>query len=512
MGAAESVEHVEHVDKISLKVMVDKKRHKVVYAEAGKDFVDVLLSFLTLPLGTIARHVAKESNIEAVKFGSISSLYQSLKDLNPKYLWNPTCKEMLLYPRNSMEAYCRQLRLNIDDTEPVKYFVCENLECNSSVKENKNRLSLFRDQKCGCGKVLNIKVSPKECLSLENGFAKVNASFIISDDLYVMPNVFGTVVYLHQKHKITNIEAIAEKTVEIGKKEVIDILKLSLVTKTPLTDFVFKKNLFPLEKRKQFEFRIREVKSDKARQMSVKIVRRKSTGEILFVEAGEDFIDFVFSFLTFPLGGVSHMLEGFSSLNCIDSLYKSVYKLSPDIYLMSQAVKEKLSNPPIAAQFELSNQILPICAVSLPVYYYHSFLSNSRYREVFTTTTTTTTTSTTTSTRKCYGYSSDSYVPLNLVDPKFSSSKSSSSGEYVKGPSIYMVTDDLVVSPISSFNAISHLNSLNVPLLDVEEKVVRVGPKEGLCILKASLTSTSALTNGLNQFIRTTIEKEKLIK
>ncbi|PNY13523.1 hypothetical protein L195_g010179, partial [Trifolium pratense] len=464
MGAAESVEH-----KISLKVMVDKKRHKVVYAEAGKDFVDVLLSFLTLPLGTIARHVAKESNIEAVKFGSISSLYQSLKDLNPKYLWNPTCKEMLLYPRNSMEAYCRQLRLNIDDMEPVKYFVCENLECNSSVKENKNRLSLFRDQKCGCGKVLNTKVSPKECLSLENGFAKV-----------------------------------------------IDILKLSLVTKTPLTDFVFKKNPFPLEKRKQFEFRIREVKSDKARQMSVKVVRRKSTGEILFVEAGEDFIDFVFSFLTFPLGGVSHMLEGFSSLNCIDSLYKSVYKLSPDIYLMSQAVKEKLSNPLIAAQFELSNQILPICAVSLPVYYYHSFLSNSPYREVYTTTTTTTTTTTSTatitSTRKRYGYSSDSFVPLNLVDPKFSSSKSSSSGEYVKGPSIYMVTDDLVVSPISSFNAISHLNSLNVPLLDVEEKVVRVGPKEGLCILKASLTSTSALTNGLNQFIRTTIEKEKLIK
>ncbi|MCI01773.1 tyrosine/dopa decarboxylase [Trifolium medium] len=195
---------------------------------------------------------------------------------------------------------------------------------------------------------------------------------------------------------------------------------------------------------------------------------------------------------------------------------------------MSQGVKEKLSNPLIAAQFELSNQILPIRAVSLPVYYYyyyHSFLSNSRYHEVFTTTTTTTTTTTITtttltattatstatitSTRKRDGYSSDSSVPLNLVDPKFSSSKSSSSGEYVKGPSIYMVTDDLVVSPISSFNAISHLNSLNVPLLDVEEKVVRIGPKEGLCILKASLTSTSALTNGLNQFIRTTIKEEK---
>ncbi|GAU30288.1 hypothetical protein TSUD_385090 [Trifolium subterraneum] len=401
---------------------------------AGKDFVDVLLSFLTLPLGTIARLVAKESNIEAVKFGSISSLYQSVKDLDQKYLWNPTCKEMVLNPRNSMEGYCRKLRLNIDDTEPVEYFFCENFECNSSVEEGKNCLSLFRNKKCGCGKV-------------------------------------------------------------------VDILKLSLVTKTPLTDFVFKKNPFPLQ-RKQSELRVREVKSDNARQISVKVVRRKSTGEILFVEAGEDFIDFVFSFLTFPFGGVSHMLEGFSSLNCIDSLYKSVSKLSPDIYLMSQGVKEKLSNPLITAQFELSNQILPIRTVPLPVYYYnycHTYLSKSHFHRFVTTNAAITT-------HKPHGYSS---VPLNLVDPKFSSSKSSSSGEYVIGPSIYMVTDDLVVSPISSFNAISHLNSLNVPLLDVEERVVRIGLNEGLGILKASLTSTSALTNGLNQFIKTTIKEEK---
>lgn len=39
---------------VPLTFMVDKERKKVLYAEAGKDFVDVLFSFLTLPLGTIA--------------------------------------------------------------------------------------------------------------------------------------------------------------------------------------------------------------------------------------------------------------------------------------------------------------------------------------------------------------------------------------------------------------------------------------------------------------------------
>jgi hypothetical protein len=42
-----------------LKLTVHKETNKVLFAEAGKDFVDILISFLTLPLGTIARLVAK---------------------------------------------------------------------------------------------------------------------------------------------------------------------------------------------------------------------------------------------------------------------------------------------------------------------------------------------------------------------------------------------------------------------------------------------------------------------
>lgn len=57
-------------------------KNKVLLDEAGKDFVDALFSFLTLPLGTIARLVAEESSVEAVKFGSFSSIYQSEKDLD----------------------------------------------------------------------------------------------------------------------------------------------------------------------------------------------------------------------------------------------------------------------------------------------------------------------------------------------------------------------------------------------------------------------------------------------
>jgi hypothetical protein len=215
--ASIETESVEQVDKVTLRVLVDKEKNKVVYAEAGKDFVDVIFSFLTLPLGTIARLVAKDdSNIEAFQFGSISSLYQSVANLDQQYLWSETCKEMLLQPRNSMEAYCRQLKLNIDDTEPMRYFMCENWYCRK--KERGCLLSLFRNKKCYCGRVLDREVFPK-CLNLERGFVKENATFIICDDLCVIPNVFGASLNLLQKLGVETIEAIDEQTVEIDMKQ-----------------------------------------------------------------------------------------------------------------------------------------------------------------------------------------------------------------------------------------------------------------------------------------------------
>jgi hypothetical protein len=214
--AANETQSVEQVDKVSLRIMVDKERNRVLYAEAGKDFVDVLLSFLTLPLGTIARLISQKSNIEAVEFGSISSLYRGVLDLDQQYLWSPACKEMLLQPRNSMEFYFQQMKLNIDDT-PMEYFFCSDWECTR--RESGNLLITMRNQKCYCGRVLDKDVPP-EHLSLGNGFVEETATFIISDDLFVMPNVLATVVHLHQKLGIDMNDAIVEQTVEISKKEV----------------------------------------------------------------------------------------------------------------------------------------------------------------------------------------------------------------------------------------------------------------------------------------------------
>jgi hypothetical protein len=115
----------------------------------------------------------------------------------------------------------------------------------------------------------------------------------------------------------------------------------------------------------------------------------------------------------------------------------------------------------------LSNQTLLISKANLPVYFCHTCL-DTRFVKY-------TPTLTTTPIRIVFPSSGERCVTLNLVDPKYSASKTSSCGEFVKGPLIYMITDDLVVTPMSYFTAISYLNSSNVPMFDMEERVIRIG-------------------------------------
>ncbi|KAJ1437332.1 hypothetical protein SESBI_03659 [Sesbania bispinosa] len=439
MAAAASY---EQVNKVSLSVLVDRERNRVVYAEAGKDFVDVLLSFLTLPLGTIARLIAKDSNMQSVRVGSLSSLYQSVADLDEQHLWTQNCKEMLLQPRNSMEPYCQKLKLNIDDTPPIQYFICQDRDClrKASSGEGCLNLSTFRNKKCHCGKLLNKVIYPEK-LTTENGFVNETAKFIISEDLNVMPNVFGATVQLFQKLGVHDFAAIEKKTV-------VDLLKFSLISKAPLTDFIF--SSYHFDPRNESSFVFGDLPPDDGRKMVVKVLKRKSNGKILFAEVKEDFADFLFSFLTFPLGGVLNMLQGVSSLSCIDNLYKSMTELSPDRHLRSQDLKDKLAKPQCAPQFELSNQILPIGAATLPLYrcFINSLLLSFRLS-----------------------------LPSTISGfPPYYDQKNA----HLK-----------FVDPIS-----------RIPLVDLEERVISIGLKESLSILKASLTSASALTNGLNQFSR----------
>jgi len=198
---------------VSLKLLVNKESNKVLFAESGISFVDALCSFLTLPLGTIVRLLQKESIIGPATIGCLNSLYQGVANLNDRYFLNETSKEMLLQPNNSSEEYCNTLKFNIDDTEPTKYCICTEFarfDCNIC-------LYTSNTERCECGSPL----TPPVLLKLyRNGFVK-NTTFVVSDDLVVMPYSMHVTSYgLVQNYGIKSTSSLQQMTVNVTKEQV----------------------------------------------------------------------------------------------------------------------------------------------------------------------------------------------------------------------------------------------------------------------------------------------------
>ncbi|KAK7256845.1 hypothetical protein RIF29_30379 [Crotalaria pallida] len=97
------------------------------------------------------------------------------------------------------------------------------------------------------------------------------------------------------------------------------------------------------------------------------------------------------------------------------------------------------------------------------------------------------------------------YAPLSYLEPQSSTGDTydSCSGRgFSKSPSLYMVTDDEIVTPNSPISAISLLTESRISPSDLEEIDISIGQKEALNILNASLISSSALTIALSQYIK----------
>ncbi|KAK9950097.1 hypothetical protein M0R45_005599 [Rubus argutus] len=79
-------------------------------------------------------------------------------------------------------------------------------------------------------------------------------------------------------------------------------------------------------------------------------------------------------------------------------------------------------------------------------------------------------------------------VPLKLRNNK-------SPQGYLKGATMFTITDKLIIRPLSPSLGFSVLNELKVPLIDIKEEIVHVGKVEALRLLVASFVRDSALTD-----------------
>ncbi|XP_019186491.1 PREDICTED: uncharacterized protein LOC109181196 [Ipomoea nil] len=269
---------------LSLKLLIDEKMNRVVAAEAEKDFVDILFSFLTFPMGTIIRVTSREPLKIPVTIGCMTNLYRSIQ--NSPVNWNTElCKTMVLNPRNSCAIYCSKLKMNIDDSESEKKYVCsgqgcpyyskyQNVSCECSngetTKEMKSGVIRALQGNLGLGCIDNLYTSVKDLdekwfgsgakdiildpriaqhhncrkqplkfpVRMEshylidprnnNNFTVEPSLFIVSDDLEVNPLSFASSFQLLSEVKVS-FSDIEEQVITVGTKEALSLLKAALI-------------------------------------------------------------------------------------------------------------------------------------------------------------------------------------------------------------------------------------------------------------------------------------------
>ncbi|KAL3635457.1 hypothetical protein CASFOL_020004 [Castilleja foliolosa] len=440
--------------KFSLNVVVNKQRTKVLYAEVDSDFADILLSFLSLPLGTIVRILGKHYGDESPVVGSLTNLYNSLSNLNSDHFSTESCKQMLLNPIKTLQNERCKLKLNVDDTPLTKCFTCANKDC----MYKSTHMGFYYDtSRCDCrNSRLSHDIGILEFP--ESVYTESGASFIISDDLQIFPSETGHAIRILSGLGITGTDVTELMDVTFGFNQVMDLLKGSLLSETPLTDVILNKGLLnsiavKCDKCISPVDQVVEQSSSNDKKTTVKAIMQESTNRLFFVEADGNFVEFLFSLFTIPLGEVERLLGGSTGLKNIDNLYRTLGDINVDKYLKTQATKTMLLEPKLPTGYVSKDNILPLIEETDKFYI-------------------------------------GSALVYSVKSPK-------GPGNYVKGQKMYMATDDLSVTPLYTASSISIFNKLKVPLNDVKELELDIGLKEALRILKASLTSTSALTDGL---------------
>lgn len=168
-----------------------------------------------------------------------------------------------------------------------------------------------------------------------------------------------------------------------------------------------------------------------SKNISLKVMTQKSTGKFLYAIAKEDFVEFLFSLLNIPLGGVEHLFVSSTCVKAIDNLHRSASYLIDDGHFTSVDKKNKLIKPNVVHDCVSKNHIFPLTQDGSPNY---SFLCTHKFPH--------------------------------------------GKGSYVKGPRTYQVTDDLTVAPYSFAAVFSSILEQGILISDVGEVEVQIGLKE----------------------------------
>ncbi|XP_059292546.1 uncharacterized protein LOC132046011 [Lycium ferocissimum] len=219
--------------KLSLKLLIDTKAKKLLFAEVDKDFVDFLFHILSLPVGTVTR-LLKEKGMN----GCLHNIYQSVENLNDSHIqW----KDSILQPKCPFRISSVPLLLN--DAPSMAIYQCPRFPPHDSyVTDDSSARCPDPDCDLQMSGTCNLQMSdtmtyvapPGKVAT--GGFVKDMVKYMVMDDLVVKPgSVVSSITSLTEYFNIKDFDALHEEVVHFGKEEALKLLKLSFESKAVLT-------------------------------------------------------------------------------------------------------------------------------------------------------------------------------------------------------------------------------------------------------------------------------------
>jgi len=208
---------------INLKLLIDEEKNKVVFAEAGTDFVDILFSFSTLPMGTIVRLLEMHHKSRSIAIGCINNIYASVVTMGMKHFSTEACKQMLLFPGSLNQDKCQKIKLKIDDSEATKCYMCPMFVRSGQCSKG---YSNFKTSRCSCGNFMDEVIQFQGEGGRGNGsqagvFVRgAHTSFIITDDMKVQVNSVGSTLNVLKDLGYADCDKLVEMILEVNLQEV----------------------------------------------------------------------------------------------------------------------------------------------------------------------------------------------------------------------------------------------------------------------------------------------------
>ncbi|KAK7390751.1 hypothetical protein VNO78_18805 [Psophocarpus tetragonolobus] len=234
--------------KLTMKLLIDTKHEKVLFAEASKAVVDFLFNLLCLPLSSVIRLLGKNDMV-----GCLGNLYQSVENLNESYMQPNQYKDLLLKPRATISSpEISGLLPAIDgrstsiDNSTISLYMCPH-RCYYYVTYD-NTTPCPNTNHYAPGRIMNSKICLVGSTVAENafpnksGFVKEVVTYTVMDDLVIQPMSTISSITLLNKFNVKEVGTLQEKVVELGMTEGVNMLKASLQSKLVLTTVFLKNN------------------------------------------------------------------------------------------------------------------------------------------------------------------------------------------------------------------------------------------------------------------------------